>query len=286
MSEGQRVIKYISIAFAIFLAVNIITGIIYAVLAGFSIFGFFSDFVSEGSGAISINSNNRYTFSETYENVENLTIECSVSRLVIKEGTELKVEAKNVDSNFSSKISGSTLKVREENRFLWFNSGDITSEIIVYIPSNMNFGTVKISTGAGEVLISDIIMDRLKLDLGAGNVEISNIVVDEDTNINGGVGRVAIKDSVLTRLDLNAGVGNIEVSAEILGNTDINAGVGKLELNILGNKDEYRIKAKKGIGTFTIEGTSVSDNTTYGDGDNKINIDAGLGEVRVQFENI
>ena len=64
----------------------------------------------------------------------------------------------------------------------------------------------------------------------------------------------------------------------------INAGIGNLELNIQGNKENYTIKADKGIGSIKIDGKEMVDDVTYGDGENNIKIDGGIGSINVDFK--
>lgn len=80
------------------------------------------------------------------------------------------------------------------------------------------------------------------------------------------------------------GVGKFEITSVITGNSKINAGIGNLELNIQGNKENYTIKADKGIGSIKIDGKEIADNVTYGDGENTIKIDGGIGKINIEFE--
>lgn len=279
MSEAQKVIKYIAIAFGVFLSVNIIGGIITALFFGFSIFGIA---MNEKENEV-IQTNQKIVFSQNYEGIENIKVKIGYSKLVLKEGTELKVEAKNNEGEFTAKKSGNTLIVQdEENWYLW--NDDVNSEITITIPQNTYFEKIKIEAGSGEVDISDIDTNTFDLQVGAGNVKISNIVVEEKAEIDGGAGKVVIDNSILNNLDLDVGVGEFKMqNTSLLENNDIDAGVGKLEINLKGNPKEYKVITKRGIGSFTIENEEVEDNKIYGDGDNKIKLNAGIGKVSIDF---
>lgn len=73
------------------------------------------------------------------------------------------------------------------------------------------------------------------------------------------------------------------MTSAIKGNSKINAGIGSLELNVLGSKNDYVIKANKGIGNILIDGLNVSDNYTYGNGEDTLNIEGGIGSINVNF---
>lgn len=151
MSEGQKVIKYIAIAFAIFLTVNIIGGIItaFACLVG----------VTGITEQISRNSENIVNVSQNYTGVEEIQIECKLSNLTIKEGAEFKVEATTTENKFECENKDGILKIKEkEFRFFWNNVSD--SNITVYIPEDIKLIKVKIETGAGKVNIEELFSDE------------------------------------------------------------------------------------------------------------------------------
>lgn len=283
MSEGQKVIKYLAIAFAIFLSVNIIIGIISAIFFAFSIFGVNLGIV-EIRDNISNDTTEQIQFSKTYENIENINIEVGYSKLEIKQGTQLRVEAKSVNNTFSVKKISDTLNIKDNQDWNIFNS-DISSEIIITIPENTLFEKVKVEAGSGEVKLSNLQTKNFDFEVGAGNVTISNINVEKKTSIDGGAGKVIVQDSSLNNLDLDVGVGEFNLlNTRLLDNTDIDAGVGKLEISLKGSLEDYKIVPKKGLGSFTIQNSEIEDDKTYGEGDNRIKIDAGIGKVSINFE--
>lgn len=279
MSSAQKVIKYFAIALAIFLTVNIIGGIITAFFAIIGITG-----ITGATSEISNNSNNEISFSETYTNITKLKIECKLSNLKIEKGEEFKVEASSITDKFYCKEEKGTLEIKDKTEFRLFYDTVNNSRITIYIPDNNKLENIEIETGAGEVRIEEFFADNLKLKLGAGNVKISNINIDKKTEIDGGVGKVIIEKSILNNLDLDCGVGEFEMTAKLLGNSDIDCGVGRLSINLVGNENDYEILAKKGLGSFTINSKEVQDNTKYGNGENYITIDAGVGSTNIKYE--
>lgn len=275
MSQWQKVIKYMAIAFAIFLTVNIIGGIITAFACIVGVTGI--------ANQISSNSENIVNFSESYRGVEEIQIECKISNLTIKEGTEFKVEATTGENKFECENKNGILKITEKEFSFWGNNVS-DSNITIYIPENVKLTNVKIETGAGKVKIEKLSTDKLKLDLGAGSVKISDINIEKETRINGGVGKVEIENSILNNLDLDCGVGEFKMTAELIGNTDIDCGVGRLETNLIGKEEDYKISAKKGLGSFTINSKEIQNDTTYGNGENYIKIEAGVGSTVVRYK--
>lgn len=279
MNNGQKVIKYVAIAFAIFLSVNIIGGIIGAILFGIKIFDI-SDEIKNNNEVIV---NEDIVLSQEYEDIEKLKIEIGYSKLEIKQGDVLKVESNVNKDIIDIKKSSDTLIIKEDRGWNFFDD-EIESNIIITIPEYHYFEKVDIEAGSGQLNISNLQTNELDLEVGAGNVIISNIIVEKKADIDGGAGKVIIKDSILNNLDLDVGVGEFQIlNTELLDNSDIDAGIGKLEISLKGKLEDYKIIPSRGIGSFTIQGNEIDNDKTYGDGDNKIKIDAGIGKVDISF---
>lgn len=269
MTTAQKLIKYLATAFAIFLIITIISGILSALYAL--------------SGVLGLKKHNKEIKSEMKgvsignDDITTLDIDVAFTNLVIKKGEKLAAETNN--SNIICKQNNRTLKIKEESHN-WFaknNEGDL----IVYIPENIQFEKVKINAGAGKIEIQDINTRNIDLELGAGATEIKKLNVTNDCKIESGAGRVKILSGKIHNLDLDMGVGEFDVTSLITGNSKIEAGIGNLKLNLQGDKESYKIKANKGIGSIRINGKEVSDNVEYGDGENIIKIDGGIGAINI-----
>ena len=280
MSDGQKVIKYLAIAFAIFLSVNIIIGIITAIFFGIRLLDI--NF-KENNKTTEVVSNYEMVMSQKYEDIEKLKIEIGYSKLEIKQGEEFKVESNSKNENINIKKSSNTLTIKEENTWNIFND-DIESHIIITVPKYYFFEKIDIEAGSSQLNISDIQTKSFDLDVGAGNVNISNLLVIDKADIDGGAGKVIINNSNLSNLDLDAGVGEFQIlNSKLLENSDIDSGIGKLQITLNGSLGDYRIIPATGIGSFTIEGNTVENNKVYGNGENKIKIDEGIGKVEISF---
>ena len=58
---------------------------------------------------------------------------------------------------------------------------------------------------------------------------------------------------------------------------------GEAELTLLGSREEYRIQFEKGIGSGTLDGKEMSGGSVYGGGENRLDIDGGIGALRIHF---
>ena len=272
MSIGQKVIKYLAIAFAIALIVGIITTIVRVVS---------SIPLTLKIGKNNNDSNNIIDTSSDFENenVAFLDIDIAYSNLTIRKGEYLKVESSDKDIQCKQDEQKIIIKERNSN---WFNNTK-KEELIVYVPENLQFDKVNINTGVGKVNIEILNTKVLKMDLGAGETSIQNINITESAKIDTGAGKVNIKEAKINDLRCDLGIGATEISAKLLENTRIGTGVGSLKLDVLGKKEEYETKINKGLGNVTIDEEKISDNEVVGNGENKIDIDGGVGEIKINF---
>ena len=98
----------------------------------------------------------------------------------------------------------------------------------------------------------------------------------------GGAGALSFEDCALNDIDLDMGVGELSFKGSLGGKCDISLGVGKADFELIGTLDDYEIRVDKGIGAIYIDGESRG-NGEYGDGDNTLDIDGGIGEINIRF---
>ena len=272
MTTAQKVIKNLALAFAILLIVSIISGILSALYALSGVLGLQKEDKTIKDDMSMIN----------FENgeVATLDIDVAFTNLIIKKGDNLIAETNNKDINCKQNNQNLQIKEKQHNWLSRNNKGDL----VVYIPENLEFEKVKINAGAGKIQIENINTENLYLELGAGETIIEKLNVKDDCKIESGAGKVSIISGNINELNLDMGVGKFEITSAITGNSKINAGIGNLELNIKGHKENYTIKADKGIGSIKIDGKEMADDVTYGDGENSIKIDGGIGSIKIDFE--
>ena len=269
MIKVQKIIKYCAISFALFLTFNIIASIMFGIISIGNIF-------SADNKTSNITEN--LETLEVNNEIKNLNIEAKSVSIIIKEGTNLKVETNN--KYIKLKENNNRLSITEEKHSL---INDTDSSLIIYIPSEYNFDNVSIDAGASKIEIDTINTKKIDLNLGAGKVEINNLNVSNETEIDGGAGEIIIRNGNIFNLDLDMGVGNIILTSSLNGNSEIDAGVGEIELNLNETLDNYKIKINKGLGKATLNEENMKNDTYYGTGSNLINIDGGVGNIKINY---
>ena len=292
MTTFQKIIKYGAIAFGIYLCGIIISAIIFTLTAIFGITIGISQLEESWNNSNDIvNSNsNEITESQSYDytDIKKLDVELSLCKFdIVVDNTltnNLKVEIRNGSNKIYSEQSGSNLKIEDDTitSMDFFKSRNIVPEIIISIPDNYEFESADIKVTINESNIEQLYGKKVKIETGGGRVVIKDIVADE-LDIEGGAGEIIVENSRAERLDFEAGVGNAEITTEVMNRADIDSGVGKLELNLLGNRDNYMIIPSVGIGAVIVDNEKAVSKNVIGSGNQKISIDAGIGEVVVNF---
>lgn len=218
-----------------------------------------------------------YDFTNTYTNIKSINIDMNVGKVVVKEGTEFKIEATGViKDRFESSVKDNVWTIKEFGMekdfwytFFWhieraFSFREYSPKVTVYIPSNTTLDSFDINVGAGTGAVDNLITKSLKADVGAGNLTINNINS--------------------SRSDVSAGVGSISINGVMLGYNKINCGVGNIKLYLKGKETDYNYTYSVGVGNITINDSRQS-GTSNSKIDNKaINdfyISCGVGNVDI-----
>lgn len=266
MSVFQKIIKYLAIALAFGIIMEIMLGI--------------SSLIGIMDGVIQTESNGNGLDIKKYDNTSNiLSIDIRASKLVIKDGTSLKVEHNN--KYITSVIDNNKVSVTEKVHHSFRKSSN--SEVIVYVPRDMLFDQVYIKTGAGGVWIENLNVKTIEFSLGAGMVAIDKLMVRDEARMESGVGEVVIDNASINNLDLEIGVGKFTLNSSLMGMSKIEAGIGEVNINLLGSKENYSVSVEKGLGSIFLDGREWMDGSVYGQGTNKIEIAGGIGQIKIGF---
>lgn len=283
MTSFQKVIKYCAIAFAILLAIGIISGIASAV------FGV----VSAISGNMGYTFHDRKTIdvTETFTGVKSLDIDNSTGNLKIETGETFQIVAERVSESFEAKVSGDgVLRLYEDEsdfKFFGINFDGLespNSKITLYLPADFVAEETKIETGAGAVSIEGLQTEYLYISAGAGNITGSNVSAGK-VKIDGGVGNVDLEEVVFEDADFDCGVGNLDIQGVLTGKNEIDCGVGGVSLDLAGDLEDYDLDIDAGVGTIRINGEKISGEANIDNhGGNSIKIDGGVGDVRINIK--
>ncbi len=264
MEKTQKIIKYAAIAFAVFIIVNIIYGLI-------SLVGYFAN--EEVAPK-------EFVTTKIEEEINDISISLNSTKLVLKVGDEFKVDTNN---DKVSVITNNNKLLIKEAKKKWNRRNDY--EVIISIPKEYTFDSTVIETGASVINIDELYSNDLKFELGAGKVTINSLYVNNSSDISTGAGELNIGTCSLNNLNFEMGVGSSNISGIITGNSSINAGIGELNLTLVGNASDYRFNIEKGIGSIMLNDKELSSGFYDNNGTNSIEINGGIGSITINTTN-
>lgn len=275
MTTTQKIIKYLAIAFALFLVISIFS----------IIFGLSREIIS------SINSDKKdsklleeyTTISNNVNNIESFKIDISNDDIEIKEGEKFEVKTNDPDVKFYHE--NSKVKIKTDKTFSWHLSNSSRGTIIIYLPNEFNISELDLNLGAGKIDIDKLFVETLLMDLGAGTMTAKEINVYEKAAINGGAGNININSGTINNLNLKLGAGNASIQSDLTGSNTLTTGVGKLNLGLSRSKDNYKFDISKGLGNIILNDFDVSEDTLIGDGETKIKISGAVGNIIINTSN-
>lgn len=266
MTTLQKVIKYLAMAFAVFLTVSIIGGAL-------SMLGLFGGFF--GGEAVT---EDMKTYAVSSD-IQSLEVKLNAADFTVKQGKHFSVESNLKYLTVADK--NGVLTIKETKKFGSTYSGAV---LTLYIPADTAFEKANITTGAGRMTAEHLSAGTLDLELGAGEVKIDTLIATTAIDIEGGAGKITISGGALHNLDLEMGVGQLNLTTALTGESDFDLGVGESNITVIGSKDDYKLGIEKGIGNITVDGASVSNIKGQGSGNNRIEISGGIGAINLQFK--
>lgn len=265
MTTFQRIIKYCAVAFALFLIVSIISGICSAIGLVYGL-----------SGSRSVGEMQTYSIRS---NIDALDIEIGAAELKMIPGDRLSVQSNHPHLTVQEK--NGTLHISEK-AVLSASVQDVT--VVLTVPDGYLFQKVSMETGAGKLDITSLSAEMVSFELGAGATDIGCLNVQNRADITTGAGKLVILDGALHNLSMELGVGKLELTSLLTGNCQMEFGIGDADLTLLGSKTDYQIELNKGLGDTVLDGNAVSEDCTYGSGENRISVDGGIGSVHIRFQ--
>lgn len=212
---------------------------------------------------------------KTFCGIEELDVEVSEVNVVIDEynGKYLAVETSNIPESVLDEISytadESELKIelKDSKKIKKLLSGNTEPTIKIKVPF-YSLQEADISVDSGILQIGQIQTEELHVEVGAGQARVNRFVSDY--------------------AEFHCGAGEMQITGEA-DSTDIECGVGNVNYIVNGAENEYNYEVKSSIGKVSVgNDTSEGLNPKWRKWDDmaekEINIECGLGEVRVEFK--
>ncbi len=263
MTQIQKIIKAISLAFAFALAFGIIASVVSWIGVIFTNNGILDESIV-------------YDF----ENASIVDIDIGAASLQVIVGDKLSVST-NIANLTVSKRDGTLIIKQNKNKF--YNYFGKAGDIIITVPAGHNFDKFYLDAGAGNVSIENLSCDSASINLGAGKTLINCLYVSGRAKIDAGAGELDILGGSIKNLKLDLGVGQCNISSALLGNSTVSCGIGQANIHIIGETESYTVSVSTGIGQARFNGGDVIGNRVFGQGENVISVDGGIGEINIDI---
>ncbi len=269
MKTSQKIIKYLAIAFAVFLIVSIFFGIFSVLYALGTTFGLYEK------------EHHTQLPAQTYEayEIDDLEIDLAYADLEILIGEQFSVSCS--DSRITVEKEGRGLEISDEG-FRLHHSAD-QRQVTVCVPEDHIFRELSVDNGAGVIRAELLQAEELELKLGAGECTVEILNVEKEADIDGGAGEIHILAGKIQNLDFDMGVGACTLSAALTGESHVNCGIGELNLEILGERSDYTMDFENGIGEILLEGVLVESGSQLGIGEHYLKMSGGIGRTEISF---
>lgn len=264
MTAKQKLIKYLALAFAVFLIVSFALGI-FEILS--------SLLEMEVKKPIGTESLYSYSVSDT---VSELEISISAADLKIITGDAFCISTDN--DNITCHENGSLLTVEDKERFS-LSPGEA---VLIEVPADKSFDKITLNAGAGEVTVDILNTAELSMNFGAGDFFADTLFVTAKAYINCAAGEVTVNGGTVNNLEMNTAIGDVALACSLKGKTEIDCAVGDVSLDLPDSLSEYSIKLDKGICSASLNGENMEDEKRYGDGFSRIEIDGAVGDIRIK----
>ncbi len=274
----MRILHKLIKLFAFCLAAAIIVGLFAAIVGGITWLDWITNGGESGGEIEAIWSGD----NSDARKITKLEIKTGATSTRLVQTEELNISVETNNKHITTREIGNTLYIEEESHFDLIGAVNAGTTVIS-IPRTIKLSDVKISVGAGAFTADEIKTASIEFHLGAGKTKVGKLIVTENARIEGGAGSMEIDDGEIHNLRLELGVGKTRVKAKVLGDSKVESGVGRLDLILVGGKDRYKFRVDKGVGTVTIDGVNQSDDAVYGQGNNLIELESGVGAVEVNF---
>lgn len=221
-------------------------------------------------------------------NVTELEIETYSAFILLTNSDKLTVDVHNDEIEVYEKDGKLIIKEPKKDFGITSNKdyNDIkNADITIAMPYETNFKKAKITAGAGKISGGFLYCDELYADMGAGYFGFADMIVKDKAIINGGEAEISIGCGTINDLELNMGIGKLLLLSKLTGKSDINLGVGKAVISLYGDLEIYELNVSKGLGKLTVDDKDVSGDYRVGNGQSKVNVDGGVGNIDITLFN-
>jgi len=236
-----------------------------------------------------------HSYRTLYSDIAHLDIETGGISTVIRQwnGSEINVDTSHLSRDVRRRLNvnqtGDRLRITTGNRTgisFGVNLGGET--LVIQVPAGMEFESVLLDTGAGQIVVDKIVANRVEISVGAGQANVDVLEVNT-LDIDIGAGQGIVGDFTANRANMHVGAGQLDITGTVEERAELDCGIGEIIFNVWGSPEEFGHSISVGIGEATFGNISVTglgrESTGNQHFDRFIDINVGIGSVTVNFLN-
>ncbi len=216
------------------------------------------------------------------EPFKKIDLKADVVNFDIAEGENYRIDYEYPDyMTLKGDVDNDTLKIelkgKKNSSFGFFridpNGNGIKTvepKIRVTVPKGTELDKVDLIVSAGNINLSDRVIDEIKADCDAGNLNLSKITANK-TEIQADAGNIEIKDSVLGDSEYCTSAGRIAIDDTVMNSVSAETNMGEIDFD---NTTFGKGEVNSNMGSISIDGTF-----------DELKSHADMGKISVDNEN-
>ena len=227
---------------------------------------------------------------EIAEKIENIDIDYMAGNVTVKGDKTTAVTVKEtskteIDDKLKvhTWVDGSTLHVKYCAAGKGLSIKDLEKSLEITVPADVKLSDLSIDDSAGDINV-DCSSDYYDVDASAGNITLMQHGESDKIEIDDSAGDVDVTAETVRKLDIDLSAGSLKLSADkVPEKSEIDASAGNIDL-YLPEKIDLTLEADISSGEFNSEipFTVKGDDYIFGNGKNKMEIDASAGDVNIR----
>ncbi|MBO6215262.1 MAG: DUF4097 family beta strand repeat protein [Lachnospiraceae bacterium] len=227
------------------------------------------------------------TFSEDYDNISQIEVDCDIINLIIKEGdrTNISIESQK-DMAPTVTSAGNVVSIKQNlsssyrGDFKLSDLKDHICDVTITVPAN-GISQFSADVSLGEIDISDLNSLSVSIISNAGDISIDNLTSQQLT-VDADMGNIEGSNISAATASFNADMGNVDISELSSNNLKAEVNMGNIEVSFANDIDDYNIALSTDVGNVSVNGKSSSKSFSQAGTGGNISIISDMGNISLE----
>lgn len=241
----------------------------------------------------------RASMEDTVGDVRRLDIRIDFGEVIITQGDEFSIEAKNLyrREELKSQVSDDVWYINHDTSESFSVFGfdipisygfrNLKMPIIkITLPKDFKAEDIRIHLDVGRLKAENLHSDRGIFTVDAGTLEIDGLVIENESEYFAGAGEINLKNVDIRDIKVECDVGAVYIDGLISGDNEILCDVGAIKVNLDADIDLFSFDIDSDIGNVIINNKkywkyrSTNDNNMY---KGSFRLDVEVGNITMDF---